>query len=90
MLLGSIWESATPLCMDVITKCDKKYYEMWQLLQSVTVTTKFNRKLLQSVTGITKFDRKLLQGVTVLQVWQEVIAKGDRYYKVWQLLQSGT
>ena len=59
MLLGSIWESATPLCMDVITKCDKKYYEMWQLLQSVTVT---------SVTGITKFDRKLLQGVTVLQV----------------------
>ena len=46
-----------------ITKCDKCYYKVRQLLQSVTI-------LLQSATGITKCDdyykvRRLLQSATV-------------------------
>ena len=55
----------------------KNYYKVWQELKSVTVITKWDRKLLQSVTGITKCNRKLLQSVTD-------ITKCDGYYKVGQ------
>ena len=40
------------------------YYKMWEVIQSVAVIARRNRKLLQSVAGIRKCGRKLLQSVT--------------------------
>ena len=37
---------------------------MWQLIKSVAVIAKCDKKISQSVTGITKSDKKLLESVT--------------------------
>ena len=45
-----VWQPVITKCDSYfITKCDKCYYNVWQVLQSATI-------LLQSVTGITKCD----------------------------------
>ena len=66
------WSVITKCDSFFITKCDKCYYKVRQVLQSVTI-------LLQSATGITKCDdyykvRRLLQSATVHQM-VKVIAK---------------
>ena len=59
---GLILQSATAFLLQsatsVITKCDKCYYKVQQILQSVTI-------LLQSAAGITDKVQRLLQGATV-------------------------
>ena len=72
-----------PVHSVVITVCDKKYYKVWQVLQSVTVVTKCDRKLLQSATISTKCDRHY-------KVWQVLQSVIRSYYRVWHVLESVT
>ena len=76
----------------------KDYYKVWQVLKSVTVITKWDRKLLQSVAGITNVTEnyykvwQILQSVTVNTKWDRTLVKcvTENFYKVWQVLQIVT
>ena len=65
-----------------ITKCDKCYYKVRQVLQSVTI-------LLQSATGITKCDKCYYKVRQVLQS-ATIITECDSTYVLGQHFKLGT
>ena len=74
--------SWVPVHSVVIIECDKNYYIVWQVLQSMSENYYKVWQLLQIVTGITKCERKPL--------WQILQSVTRSDYKVRQALQSVT